>query len=280
MRAFSGTPPNLLSDLKGKVVVCAGAGNPPEEGHGIGAMTSLVLARQGAHVVSVSNVAVNCDTVTAAVKEEGGSGTSIVADCTKLEECEKLAKAVLDQYGKVDVLINAGIHTALPMGFAKMTPDKWQLNLDLNLNAHFNLIYSFLPHFQERKAGNIMHYTTFGSHVALGMGNQRHGYFAGKGAAAILTKRIGIENAKLGIRANVLSIGYTTGPLVNRAVAKVGASIEAVTATRDGNVPRGVQITPDEVANVALFLASDASSGINATEIFVDGGNNSATYGP
>merc|ERR1712187_842719 len=206
-----------------------------------------------------------------------GSGISIVADCTKLEECEKLCKAVVDKYGKVDVLINAGIHTALPMGFAKMTPDKWQLNLDLNLNAHFNLIYSFLPHFQAQKAGNIMHYTTFGSHVALGMGNQRHGYFAGKGAAAILTKRIGIENAKLGIRANVVSIGYTTGPLVNRAVAKVGASIEDVTATRDGNVPRGKQITPEEVANVALFLASDASSGINATYGFLDGGNKSST---
>merc|ERR1712048_1240136 len=123
--------------------------------------------------------------------------------------------------------------------------------------------------------GNILHYTTFGSHVALGMGNQRHGYFAGKGGAAILTKRIGIENAKQGIRANVVSIGYTTGPLVNRAVAKVGASIEAVTATRDGNVPRQKQITPEEIANVAAFLASDASSSINATEVFADGGNNS-----
>lgn len=268
------------ADLQGKVIVNAGAGNPPAEGHGIGATTSLALARLGAKVVSVSNVAENCETVTDAVLKEGGEGISFTADCTKMADCEKLLKAVLDKYGKVDVMINAGIHTALPMGFAKMTEEKWHQNISLNLHAHFNLIHTFLTPFQEQKSGVIQHFTTFGSAVALGMGNQRHGYFAGKCAAATLTRRIGIENAKNGIRANVVSIGYTTGPLVNRAVAKVGASIEAVTATRDGNVPRGYQITPDEVANVAVFLASDMSSGINASEVFADGGNHGCTYGP
>lgn len=271
---------NPFADLEGKVIVNAGAGNPAAEGHGIGALTSLMLARHGAHVVSVSNVTENCETVTGAVQAEGLSGMAYTADCTKMSECEKVLKATLDKYGKVDVMINAGIHTALPMGFAKMTEEKWHLNISLNLHAHFNLIHTFLPTFQAQGKGNIMHFTTFGSAVALGMGNQRHGYFAGKCAAATLTRRIGIENAKQGIRANVVSIGYTTGPLVNRAVAKVGASLEQVTATRDGNVPRGQQITPDEIANVAVFLASDASSAINATEVFADGGNHGCTYGP
>jgi len=270
----------MLADLQGKVVVCAGAGNPPEEGHGIGAMTSLTLARLGCKVVSVSNVALNCDTVTDAIKAEGLEGASMVADCTKYEECESLVSKVIDQYGKVDVMINAGIHTALPQGWAKMTREKWALNMDLNLNSHFNLIHTFLPKFQEQKSGVILHFTTFGSAVALGMGNQRHGYFAGKGAAAILTRRIGIENSKQNIRANVISIGYATGPLVNRAVAKVGADADKVNAGRAANVPRGTQLTPEEVANTAAFLASDASSGINASEIFVDGGNHVATYGP
>lgn len=279
VRSTSGVP-NLLSDLQGKVVVCAGAGNPPEEGHGIGAMTSLTLARLGAKVVSVSNVALNCETVTAAIKAEGNEGTAMAADCTKYEECEDLVKKVIDQYGKVDVMINAGIHTALPQGWAKMTREKWALNMDLNLNSHFNLIHTFLPKFQEQGSGVILHFTTFGSAVALGMGNQRHGYFAGKGAAAILTRRIGIENSKNGIRANVISIGYATGPLVNRAVAKVGLDAATVDAARAANVPRNKQLTPEEVANTAAFLASDASSGINAAEVFVDGGNHAATYGP
>merc|ERR1719440_253963 len=94
VRCFAGVP-NLVSDLKGKVIVCAGAGNPPAEGHGIGAMTSLVLARQGMKVISISNVAENCDTVTAAIKAEGLAGSSYTADCTKYEEVEALCKSVV-----------------------------------------------------------------------------------------------------------------------------------------------------------------------------------------
>ena len=178
------------------------------------------------------------------------------------------------------MLINAGIHDALPNGFKKMTLEKWKSNMDLNLNAHFYLIHAVLPTFQEQGHGNIIHYTTFGSACALGFGAQRHGYFAGKGAAAILTRRIGIENAKKNIRANVLSIGYASGPLVERAVANAGADIDAVYAGRDANVPRGKQILPDEIAKAAAFLASDASSAVNAAEVFADAGNHLTTYGP
>ena len=99
--------------LEGKVIVVAGAGNPPEEGHGIGAMTSIVLARHGAKVVSVSNEALNAETVTKAILAEGNIGMAHVADCTKISEVEGLVKATTDAYGKCDVLINAGIHSAL-----------------------------------------------------------------------------------------------------------------------------------------------------------------------
>lgn len=207
-------------------------------------------------------------------------GSSFVADCTQYDQVEALREAVIQKYGRVDVVINAGIHDATPQGFGKMTLEKWRGNMSLNLDAHFHLIHAFLPTFQAQGSGNFMHYTTFGSTVALGMGKQRHGYFAGKGAAAILTKRIGIENAKAGIRANVLSIGYAEGPLVTRAVANAGADMAAVDAQRDANVPRGKQITTEEVGNLALFLASDASSAINATEVYADGGNHCTTYGP
>lgn len=271
--------------LEGKVVVVGGAGNPPEEGHGIGAMTSIVLARQGAKVVSVSNVDLNCQTVTKAIEAEGNSGMAFTADCTKMGDVDKLVKAVMAEHGKVDVLINAGIHSALPMGFGKMTEEAWKVGIDLNLNAHFNLIHGFMPIFLEQQSGNIIHFTTIASSVGLGLGNQRHAYAAGKSGAATLTKRIGVEHAKQGIRGNVMGIGYVTGPLVNRAVAqaiKGGANttIEKVTAVRDSYVPRGSQILPEEVAHAAAFLASDASSAINGTEIYCDGGSSGCTYGP
>jgi len=290
-RSFSAVPRTARSfssgfgRLDGKVAVVAGAGNPPEEGHGIGAYTSLVLARMGATVVSVSNEAVNAQTVTDAILAEGNNAMAYTADCTKAEDVEGLLAAIKENYGKVDVLINAGIHSALPMGFGKMDEAAWARGIDLNLNAHFQLIHKFLPVFQEQQSGNIIHFTTIASSVGLGMGPQRHAYAAGKSAAATLTKRIGVENAKNGIRANVIGIGYVTGPLVNRAVAQAiqgGAktTIEAVTATRDAYVPRGRQILPEEVANTAVFLASDQSSAINGTEIYADGGSSGCTYGP
>lgn len=71
-----------------------------------------------------------------------------------------------------------------------------------------------------------------------------------------------------------------SGPLVNRAVAQGGADLGAVTAQRDSYVPRQKQGTPEEIANVAVFLSSDESSFINAADIFVDGGGSGCTYGP
>lgn len=274
------TMPHPYADLQGKVAIVGGAGNPASEGHGIGAMTSLTLARYGVKVISVSNVAENCEYLTKCITDEGNDGMAYAADCTNYEEVEKLRDTVLEKYGKIDIMINAGIHDALPNGFKKMTVPMWYRNMDINLNAHFHLIHAMVPTMQEQGFGNIQHFTTFGSAVALGMGVQRHGYFAGKAAAAILTRRIGIENAKKNIRANVISIGYATGPLVNRAVANANADIEAVNAARAANVPRGKQIQVEEIANTAAFLASDASSGINAAEVFADGGNHCTTYGP
>jgi NAD(P)-dependent dehydrogenase (short-subunit alcohol dehydrogenase family) len=159
------------------------------------------------------------------------------------------------------------------------------VGIDLNLNAHFQLVHKFMPIFLQQQRGNIIHFTTIASSVGLGIGNQRHAYAAGKAGAATLTKRIGVEYAKQGIRGNVMGIGYVTGPLVNRAVAQAIAggantTIEKVTATRDSYVPRGTQILPEEVAHAAAFLASDASSAINGTEIYCDGGSSGCTFGP
>jgi len=246
----------------------------------MGATTAMMFAKYGCKVVSVAHVKENCDNVTAEIKAAGGEGVAFTADCTDYAQVEALREFVMNEYGRVDCLVNAGIHVAVPQGFAKMSLDKWKQNMDLNLNAHFHLIHAFLPIMQEQKSGNIIHYTTFGSSGALGMGKQRHGYFAGKAAAAVLTKRIGIENAKNGIRANVVSIGYAEGPLITRAVANAGADMDAVDKQRDANVPRGKQILPEEVAQVAAFLASDASSAINGTEIYADGGTSGCTYGP
>ncbi len=278
--AFSSASQGGFYNLDGKVAVVCGAGNPPEEGNGIGAMTSLVLARQGCKVVSVSNVDINSQTITDQIKAEGGTGMAYTGDVCDSKQVGDLLSAVKAEYGNVDILINAGVHNAMPNGFGKLTEDYWKNAIDVNLHAHFQLVHQFLPEFEAQGSGCIIHFTTIAGTVGLGLGKQRHPYAAGKAAAAVLTKRIGYEYAKKGIRSNVIQIGYVSGPLVNRAVAAGGADIDAVTATRDSYVPRGKQGTPEEVANVAAFLCSDKAAFINGSDIFVDGGSAGCTYGP
>jgi len=266
--------------LDGRVVVVCGSGNPPAEELGIGAMTSVVFARHGATVYSVSNEETFCQTVTDVITGAGNKGFAHTADCRKGDEVQALVDRVVKEQGRVDCVINAGVHSALPMGWGKMTEEAWAHGIGLNLDAHFQIVHKFLPVFTEQQSGNIIHFTTIASTVGLGIGRQRHAYAAGKAAAATLTKRIGVEYAPQGIRANVVGIGYVDGPLVNRAVASVSGDLAAVTATRDAYVPRGKQGTPEEVAKVAVFLASDDSSLINASELYCDGGSSTCTYGP
>ena len=192
----------------------------------------------------------------------------------------ELLERVKAEYGGADILINAGVHNAMPNGFKKVTEEYWKDAIDVNLHAQFQLIHQFVPHFEERGSGCIVHFTTVAGSVGLGLGKQRHPYAAGKAAAAVLTKRIGVEYAQKGIRSNVIQIGYVSGPLVNRAVAAGGADLSAVTATRDSYVPRGRQGQPEEIANVAAFLCSEEASFINASDIFADGGSAGCTYGP
>jgi 3-oxoacyl-[acyl-carrier protein] reductase len=275
------TTPYRFGRLDGKIAIVAGAGNPKSEGHGIGATTSLQLARNGATVISVSNVEENAQTITEAIKAEGLPAIAHVCDVTKTEGVQALVNRVKDEFGQIDIMINAGVHNAMPNGFHKMTEDYWRSAIDINLHAHFLLIHGVLPTFVEQESGGcLLHYSTIAGEVGLGLGKQRHSYAAGKSGAAVLTKRIGIEYAKEGVRGNVIQIGYINGPLVNRAVAAGGADIEMVTARRDSYVPRGKQGTPADVANMAAFLCSDEASLLNGSDFFVDGGTAGCTYGP
>ncbi len=273
--------PYRFARLDGKIAIVAGAGNPKSEGHGIGASTSLQLARNGATVISVSNIEENAHTITEAIKAEGHVGMAHVCDVTKTENIGALVQRVKDEFGQIDIMINAGVHNAMPNGFKKVTEDYWRSAIDINLHAHFQLIYSVLPTFVEQPTGGcILHFSTIAGEVGLGLGKQRHAYAAGKSGAAVLTKRIGIEYAKEGVRGNVLQIGYINGPLVNRAVAAGGADIEKVTAVRDSYVPRGKQGTPADVANMAAFLCSEEAALLNGSDFYVDGGTAGCTYGP
>jgi NAD(P)-dependent dehydrogenase (short-subunit alcohol dehydrogenase family) len=274
--------------LEGKTVVVAGAGNNDGEEWGIGKCTAILCAREGANVIAVSNNADHARTTEEQILSEGNVGMGFTADCTNLEDVEKLVEAAKAKYGTVDSVINAGVYDALPNGFKKLDPAKWHRSMDLNLHAHYYLVYSFLPVMTapEKTTGNFVFVSTVAAAIGLGNTVQRHGYAAGKAGAEALTRRIGVEYAPKGIRGNVVSAGYIASPLVTRAVNQAqsaGISVEHadVGATRDSYPPRGKQGEPMDVANACLFMANDdEASFVNAGILFVDGGQHACTYGP
>lgn len=270
--------------LQGKTVVVCGAGNNADEAFGIGKMTAIVCAREGANVVAVSNNKAHADGTAEAIFADGaatGDALGFTADCTSASDVSALLAATMDKFGSVDSLINAGVYDAQPNGFKKLDAERWMRSMELNLHAQFYLIDTFLPQMTSQAGGSsLVFVSTIAGSVGLGVGQQRHGYAAGKAGASALTKRIGVEYAKDGVRGNVVEAGYIASPLVTRAVAQAGADMDAVTATRDAYVPRGQQGQPIDVAHACAFLASDEASFINGVTLPVDGGTSSVTYGP
>ena len=196
-------------------------------------------------------------------------------------------EATIAEYGSVNSVINAGVYDALPNGFKKLDPEKWQRSMDLNLNAQYYMVYSFLPKLLENEdGGNFVFVSTVAAWIGLGNTVQRHGYAAGKAGAEALTRRIGVEYAPQGIRGNVVSAGYIASPLVTRAVnqakdAGIAVEHDAVGAQRDSYPPRQKQGEPMDVANACLFMANDVEANfVNSGVLFVDGGQHACTYGP
>ena len=245
-----------------KVIIVAGSGSKFQNQWGIGSATSILLSNLGANVISVSRSIESGRCMADQFRKDGVHDKCWIAaaDCLDMESVQILVDKVMNRHGRIDVLINAGIHLAKTNGFDSMCKDKWVHCLNANVNAQYNLTKATIPIFTTQKSGNIIFFSTIAARLALGMKRQRHGYAAGKAASTELTKRLGIEYARDGIRANVLNIGYTSGALVSRAVHHSNADEEAVRNKRDSCVPRGKQGTPEEVAAVSAFLASDASS--------------------
>ena len=178
------------------------------------------------------------------------------------------------EYGNVDILINAGVHNAMPNGF-ESSPRTTGKMRRCDLHAHFQLVHQFLPEFEAQGSGCIIHFTTIAGTVGLGLGKQRHPPRARRqprSPNALAT------SSKKGIRSNVIQIGYVRAPRQPRRSGGQGRYRRCNGAR--SSLCRGKQSTPEEVANVAAFLCSDKAAFINGSDIFVDGGSAGCTYGP
>ncbi len=256
----------MVGRLEGKIAIITGAGQQPGATPGNGRATAIRFAQEGATCVLVD---INADWAEETRRMIGGDAVVVQADVTDEAACQSIVGQTLDQYGRIDVLHN---NVGLSKG-DRATPDLdadvWDQIMTLNLKSMFMLCKAALPSMRTRQSGCIL---TISSTSSLSM-RPTVGYKTSKGAINTFTQHIAGENARYGVRANCILPGLIDTPMaIERRAAETGRTREDIRAERDALVPMGHMGQAWDVANAAVFLASDEAKYITGALLPVDGG--------
>jgi NAD(P)-dependent dehydrogenase (short-subunit alcohol dehydrogenase family) len=243
--------------LSGKVCVITGAAG------GIGGATAAVFEREGAQVVGV-------DVVPHAV-----GSLSLVADLTVEEDVSSLYARVRSELGRVDVLFNnAGISPTDDASVLDTPLEAWERVQSTNLRSVFLCCKHGIPCLLEGDGGSVINTASFVA--VMGSATSQISYTASKGGVLALSRELGVEFAKRGVRVNALCPGPVDTPLLRELYAADPVQAQR----RMVHLPMGRFARVDEIAKAVLFLASDDSSYVNATAFLVDGGISAAYTTP
>ena len=254
--------------LDGKVAIITGAGS------GIGREAALLFAREGARVI-VAEVADDAGRRTVAdIASAGGQAHFVHADVSKAADAESMVAAAEKTYGKLNVLFNnAGIFPAADGSVVDTDEETWDLVMRVNLKGVFLGCKYAIPALLRAGGGSLINTASF---VALmGAATAQIAYTASKGGVLSMTREIAVEFARKNIRANALCPGPVDTPLLAELL-----SDPARRQRRMVHIPPGRLAKASEIANAALFLASDESSYVNGAIFTVDGGITAAYVTP
>jgi NAD(P)-dependent dehydrogenase (short-subunit alcohol dehydrogenase family) len=245
--------------LAGKIAIVVGAGQGPGTGMGNGRATTLRFVQEGAKVLAVDRDLASAQETAAMAREKGGECVPFAADVTKEASLAAAIAAAHAQWGRVDVLHNNEI-----------TEEAFDRICAINLRGTVMACKHVLPIMRAQRAGAIVNISS-----AAAVENYPFvAYKATKAAMVAYTKQIAIQNAEYGIRANVILPGLMDTPMaVDTRARHSGKSRAEVAAMRDAKVPLRQRMgTAWDVANAALFLASDEANFITGVALPVDGG--------
>ena len=271
--------------MAGKVVFVAGAGSVAE-GWGNGRATAVLMARQGAKVFGVDFDPKALVGTSDIMREEGHEGwTPWQADMTSTEEVKKAVDACLEEYGRIDVLVNnvGGSHPGDPVS---LSVEDWDAQMNRNLKTAFLGCKHVLPVMEkqfeaEGKGGAIVNVSGIAS-TSFQVGGRVHvGYATAKAGLETFSRATAIAYVKKGIRVNSVVVGMVDTPLVSHRLTKqLGTDPEKLAASRNALVPMGRMGTAWDIAYAVLFLASDEAGYITATKLVVDGGVTASRLSP
>lgn len=244
--------------LEGQIALVTGAGRA---GKGIGRSIALRLAREGAKIAIADFVPEAADAVAKDVADMGGEALAVYGSVSSPEDVDKMVQATVDGFGRIDILVNnAGI--TRDNLIVRMSEQEWDMVLDTNLKGVFNCTRAVAKLMMRERKGKIVNMAS----VMGIMGNAgQANYSASKGGVIALTKTTAKELGSRGVNVNAVAPGFIQTVMTEEMPedAKEGIA-QQIPLKRLG--------TPDDVADVVLFLCSEASSYITGQVIAVDGG--------
>jgi NAD(P)-dependent dehydrogenase (short-subunit alcohol dehydrogenase family) len=255
-----------MGRLDGKVAVITGAGG------GMGREAALLFSEEGAQVCAADLDATAAeDSAAAAV----GDAFAFQVDVADPEDVRAMYDATKERYGGIDILYNnAGISPGDDASILETEPDAWERVQAVNTRGVYLCCKYGIPHLLDRGGGSVINVASF---VALlGAATSQISYTASKGAVLAMTRELGVQFARQGVRVNALCPGPVETPLL----LSIWGDDPAAAERRLVHIPMGRLAKPREIVNAALFLASDESSYVNAATFVVDGGITGAYVTP
>jgi len=254
--------------LKDRVALVIGAGSRGP-GWGNGKAAAVLYAREGARVFAVDINETAADETRDIIVSEGGACAVGVADVTDAASVERIVQECIRAYGRIDILHNnQGI---AELGGPVETPlENFQHVMDVNLTSMFLTCKYVLPIMEHQKRGVIINISSVAS--IRWSGTPYIGYFASKAAVNHFTTAVALQYATKGIRANTILPGLMNTPMIHDALGKREPDLAAALRKRDAACPMGHMGDAWDVAQAALFLASDDAKYITGVLLPVDGG--------
>ena len=261
-----------MERLKGKVAMVVGAGSIGP-GWGNGKATAVTFAREGAQVFCVDRNAAAAEETVKIIAGEGGKAAAFTADVSRASEVEGMVAACLKTYGRIDVLDN-NVGIAEMGDVVEVNEASWDHVFAVNLKSAYFAMKHVIPVMKKQGGGSIINISSIASIRHLGISYVTYG--ASKAAMNQMTRTTAVQYAPHHIRVNCILPGLMKTPMVAHsaglAASYSAGDVEAMWRARDAQVPMGHMGDAWDVANAALFLASDESKYVTGIELVVDGG--------
>lgn len=261
-----------MDELKDKVALVVGAGCIGA-GMGNGRATAITFAREGAAVICADLNEKSAQETAAMIREEGLSATAVALDVTDEQQVGAVVSSVVADHGRIDVLDN-NVGIASVGGVTNLDPDEWDRVFRINVTGAFNAMRHVIPHMVASGSGSIVNISSVAGIRWSGV--PYASYYASKAALNHLTRTTAAEFAPRGVRVNAVLPGLIKTPMVANVAGLADAysseDVEEMWSTRDRQVPMGHMGEAWDVANAALYLASDRAKYVTGLELVVDGG--------